>query len=53
MSESTRAYIYRVSLAVLPLLTAYGIVQESDVPLYIGLVAAILNVGLAVRNTST
>lgn len=53
MKESTRAYIYRVTLAALPILTAFGVVAESQVPLYIGLAAAILNVGLATANTST
>jgi hypothetical protein len=51
--ENVRAYIYRVTLAALPLLTAYGVVSESKVPLIIGLVAAVLNVGLATANTST
>jgi hypothetical protein len=51
--ESTRAYIYRVTLAVLPLLTAYGLVSENKVPFLIALAASILNVGLASANTST
>lgn len=53
MSEKARAYVYRVTLAALPLLTAYGLVKESDVPLIVGLVAAVLNVALATANTST
>lgn len=53
MKESVRAYIYRITLAALPLLTLWGVVQENEVPLYIGLAAAILNVGLATANTST
>jgi hypothetical protein len=53
MSESTRAYIYRVVIAALPLLTLWGVIQEKDAPLYVGLAAAILSVGLAVKNTST
>lgn len=53
MPENVRAYIYRVSLAVLPLLTAYGLLSESRVPLVLGLVTAVLNVGLATAHTST
>lgn len=53
MKESTRAYIYRVFLAVIPILTAYGIVSGSDAPLFVALGAAILSTGLATANTST
>jgi hypothetical protein len=53
MNERTRAYIYRVLLAAIPLLQAYGIVNESDVPLIIALVGAVLATGLATVNTST
>ena len=50
--ETTRAWIYRVITAALPLLTAYGVVAETDVPLIVALVAAILGTGLAARNTT-
>lgn len=53
MNEATRAYLYRILLAALPLLTAYGVVAEEMVPLIVALVAAVLGVGLAVGNTST
>jgi len=53
VTEAKRAYIYRVLLAVLPLLTAYGVVAENQVPLFVGLAAAVLGVGLATANTST
>lgn len=53
MNERTRAYIYRVLLAAIPLLQAYGIVQESDVPLIIALAGAVLATGLASLNTTT
>ena len=53
MPENVRAYIYRVTLAVMPILTAIGVVKDSDVPLYVALAAALLNVGMAVANTST
>ena len=51
--ESTRAYVYRVSLAVIPLLTAYGLLADATAALVIGLVGSVLNVGLATANTST
>jgi hypothetical protein len=51
-NEATRAWIYRVVTAALPLLTAYGVVTEEKVPLIVGLVAAVLSTGMAARNTS-
>ena len=53
MSEATRAWIYRVLIAALPLLTAYGVVSESQAPLFVALAGAILGTGVAVANTST
>lgn len=53
MQESTRAYFYRVVLAIIPIATAYGFIQEVDAALYVGLAAAVLSTGLAVNNTST
>lgn len=53
MKEATRAYLYRIALAVLPLLTLWGVVSDQEGPLVIALVAAILGVGLAAKNTST
>jgi hypothetical protein len=53
MNESTRAYIYRVSLAAIAAATAFGVIAESKVAVISALVASILNVGLAVKNTST
>jgi 4-amino-4-deoxy-L-arabinose transferase-like glycosyltransferase len=52
-NERVRAYLYRVIVAALPILTAYGIVNDTDVPLYVALAAAILSTGLATANTST
>jgi hypothetical protein len=40
-------------LAALPILTAYGLIDEQIVPLIVALVAAILSTGLAAANTST
>ena len=53
LSEPTRAWVYRVLLAVIPILTAYGVVDDQLAPLFIALGAAVLGTGLAVGNTST
>lgn len=53
VNEAMRAYIYRISLVVIPLLIAFGVVQKEDAPLWIALLGAILNTGLATANTST
>ena len=53
MSEATRAYIYRISAALLALLAGFGIISGEKVPLIIGVLGALLPTGLAVRNTST
>jgi hypothetical protein len=50
--EATRAWIYRVVTALLPLLTAYGVVADETVPLILALVAAVLSTGMAARNTT-
>jgi len=51
MDESTRAWIYRIVTALIPLATAYGVVAEQDAPLFVALAAAVLSTGLAARNT--
>ena len=51
--EATRAYIYRISLVVIPLLIAFGVVQKEDAALWVALAGAVLNTGLATANTST
>ena len=48
-----RAWIYRISLAVIPLLVVYGVIEETDVALWAALAGALLNSGLATANTST
>ncbi len=53
MSEATRAYLYRIVTVALPILTVYGVVEESKAPLFVALAAAILSVGLAAKHTST
>lgn len=53
MSEPTRAWIYRVLTAAVPLLIAYGVIGEQVAPLWVALGAAGLGTGLASANTST
>jgi hypothetical protein len=55
-NEKTRAYIYRVLLAVLPLLVLYGIISEGEAAQYAIIGAALLGVAadaLATANTKT
>jgi len=52
-TEKTRAYLYRVSVGVLPLLVAYGVVSAQDAPLWLAAAGAVLNTALAAANTST
>ncbi len=53
MSESQRAYIYRVLVALSLVVVARGLVTESEVTLWLGVAAAVLGNGLAAVNTST
>lgn len=56
MDERTRAYTYRIALAVGALLTMYGVVSEAEAAQWAVLVAALLGIGegaLASWNTST
>ena len=56
MNESTRAYIYRIILAALPIAVIYGVVRGDELPLYLSVVQAVLGIsaaGLATINTST
>jgi hypothetical protein len=56
MDERTRAYIYRIGTALLPLLILYGVVSEAEAALWVGVLAAVLAVGegaLAAKHTST
>jgi len=53
MNEATRAWIYRVLLAAIPIAIAYGVINETDALLWVGLAGALLSTGLATINTST
>lgn len=55
-SEPTRAYIYRIALAVLAVLVVYGLLGPDEVPVWTEVVSAVLGIGatsLATANTST
>lgn len=53
MPEHVRAYIYRILVVALPLLIAYGVVDEQNAALWLALAGAVLSTGLAAVNTST
>ena len=53
MNEPTRAWIYRVLVAAVPVAIVYGVLDEATAAVWIGLAAAVLGVGLAAVNTST
>jgi hypothetical protein len=51
--EATRAWIYRVLTAAVPLVAAYGFIDGRIAALWLSMCAAILGTGLAAYNTST
>ena len=53
LTEPTRAWIYRVLTACVPLAVAYGAVTEEVAVLWLAAAAAVLGTGLAAANTST
>ena len=56
MDEHVRAWIYRVALAVIGLLVAYGLLSEGEAAQWALLAAALVGLGtdgLASKNTST
>jgi hypothetical protein len=50
--EKTRAYIYRILLAVSPLVAFYGLMTQEELTLWLGVASTVLNI-LPVMNTST
>lgn len=52
-SEAVRAYLYRVLVALGPILVLHGFVTDVEVTLYLAALAEVLGVGLAALNTST
>ena len=53
MSEQTRAWVYRISLAVIAVAGVYGLVSEQQAAAWVGVLLAITGNGLAAVNTST
>lgn len=56
LTESTRAYIYRIGVALMPILVGYGVLAENDVASWLGLLGAVLGMStnvLASVHTST
>lgn len=51
-SEKIRAYIYRVLLAISPVVAFYGLLTQEEVTLWLGVASTVLNI-LPVLNTST
>lgn len=54
--EKTRAWIYRISMALVPVLTGYGVISEGKAALWLGLIGAVLGTGaslMATAHTST
>ena len=52
-NEQTRAWVYRILTAAVPLLIAYGTIDSSTASLWLALGGAVLGLGLATANTST
>ena len=52
MSEQVRGWIYRAGVAAVPLLTAYGVVNEAQAALWLGALGSLFGFGLAAMNTS-
>lgn len=50
-TQATRAWIYRVTTAAMPLLIVYGVVTDETAPLWVGMAAAILGTGTAAAHT--
>lgn len=51
-SQKTRAYIYRVLLALFPLVGFYGLLSADEVALWLGVAGTALNI-LPTMNTTT
>ena len=52
LNERTRAYIYRVLIAVGALVIGYGLLSADEVALWLGLAGVVLNL-MPAANTST
>lgn len=53
MSEQTRAWIYRILLALAAVAVGYGLITDAEAALWVGVGTAVLGNGLATANTTT
>jgi hypothetical protein len=53
MSEATRAWIYRILLALVAIAVVYNVIDQEQAVAWGALAAALVGNGLAVVNTST
>jgi hypothetical protein len=51
-NREVRKWLYSVSLTVVPLLVAYGIIEQDAAPLWIALVGSVLAPSLALTHLS-
>jgi hypothetical protein len=52
MNEKTRAYVYRILIAVGTLVAGYGLLTPNELALWLGVITAALNI-LPAANTTT
>lgn len=52
-TEPVRAWLYRVTLAIIAIAGTYGVVDEAAAPMWVALAAALLGSGVAAANTTT
>ena len=50
LSRQGRKWLYGISLAVIPLLVAYGVIEKTDAPLWVALVGSVLAPTLALTH---
>lgn len=47
LSPAVRAYLYRIATAVAPVLVLYGVLSETEVAAFLGVLVAVLGTGTA------
>lgn len=53
LTPKVRRYLYAIVTALVPILIAYGVVDETTSALWVALSAAVLGTGTAVAHTNT
>jgi hypothetical protein len=53
LTPEVRAWLYGVLTALLPLLALWGIISKEDIPLYIGVISAMVGSSVAFANRPT